>query len=1366
MAMHCVKGADMTLFARRLKRLALCFGVFFGFFVSAVADSIYVAPLTLGQNANGQLEVFKVDQTGRLFHRWRKASNGAWSSWVSLGGALLPGISIVNNSDGEMVVFGVDRTTRAMEYISQLTTNSLDWTAWTSLGGTFEAPVTAARNMDGRLVVFAVEDGSHQVKECWQRSHGGWSDWMNLGINLQAGLFATTNNDGRIELFGLGSDGALLHCWQLQANAVNQWSDWKCLGTSLQSGFTACAERTGRLEVFAVNRTNDEMLRICEAAPSDSTNWTAWESFGGKVKPGLAAAECGSSRLEVFAICMTNLMLMHRWEMYTNTSDIWSDWADLGEKSHDAPAVTVNSDGDLEVFSVDESNQDVIHHRRQFSFGNDWLDWSSLDHPEFAWASRSWQVDEGLPDNLVQAITQTIDGFLWVGTRSGLARFDGNQFLCYDSQNTPELKNSSITALCADRDGALWIGTAGGGVVRMMGGNFSEFSTTNGMAGNEIQVISQSRDGTLWIGTTTGMSQFRNGIFRNYSVKNGLLSDLVRCIYEDSDRNLWIATGKGLNRLSPDGKMDAFPMPNGLPNDSVRAICQDRAGRVWIGSNDGLLWYEWFWKIAFYAYNTKYGLSDIFVSAICEDGDGNLWVGTYSGLNRFRDGWFYNQPDGEGQLFDRVNALYVDREGDLWVGSKEGLSRLTPEKFYTYTKQQGLTHNNVMSVLQDSAGTIWAGTWGGGLDEIQNEKVTAFASTNGLSEDLILSLCAGKDGSIWAGADFDGGLMQLKNGQMTRYTWTNSLINAGLRVLHEDTDGNLWIGTDRGLNCFNNGRCITNHVTERLAGVSVRDISTDPAGALWFATANGLFCSKDRQLTAFTTTDGLPDDSLTALFTDRDGVLWIGTSGNGLVRYHNGKFASYNQKRGLYSDEIFGIAEDNAGWLWMTCSKGVFRVRKSDLEKLDRGEIDIVASLVYGRNDGMKSPQCNGGGKPSIWKSSDGRLWFPTSKGLVVVDPESVGVVGKPPAVFIETVTADAKTVEDGRTNIAGTAFALGSRSTPLRIGPGHGELEFQYAGIDYPAPEKVQFKYRLSGVDSGWMNAGGRHTAYYTHLAPGTYQFEVRACNRDGVWNQTGARIEVILLPHYWQTWWFRGALIFMVVGGASGAVLYGTRRRMQRKLAILERQQAVEKERGRIAKDMHDQIGAGLTQIGLLGEFARRDAEKIGGSKSNAEKICGMARELAQTVDEIVWTVNPKNDTLNKLGAYLAAYAEDFFQSTSIRCRLDIPPGLPAYPVSAELRHNLFLTVKEALNNIIKHSHATEARLQLAVTNAGIELVVQDDGVGFLVNGATSSRNGMSNMRERIAETGGQFEIISSPASGTRICLRIPIQIQQLNK
>lgn len=1350
-------------FAREKARGVLFLMVLFAWIHGAAAD-ISVANLFLGQNANGQLEVFKLDETGRLCHRWRKASNGAWSSWCILGGSFLPGIAVNNNAAGEMEVFGVDRENGALEFICQSATNSLDWSAWTNLGGAFEAPVTAARDADGQLEVFAVDAATHHLKHIRQAgTPSGWSDWSDLGGAVESGLMAATNKDGRLELFGLTSEGSLIYRWQLRPDAPDGWSSWVRLGRSIELGFAIAQGKSGRLELFAVSQTNGEVLRICQAAPGDCVHWTAWQGFGGNMKPGLAVGKSAHSRLEIIAVNATNSMLMHCWEMYTNDADKWSAWAELGEKSAGPPAVASNTDGDLEVFAADPANPELIHHRRQFGSSNDWLDWSSLDRPVFGWLSRTWQVDEGLPDNLVQAITQTSDGFLWVGTRGGLARFDGTQFLCYNSQNTPALKNSSITALCAARDGALWIGTDGGGLLRLKGGIFSEFCKTNGMAGDAVQVIYESRDGTLWVGTTTGMSHLQRGSFHNYSVRDGLLSDVVRCIYEDRDGYLWIATGKGLNRLAPDGTMAAFAMPNGLPNDSVRAICQDRGGRIWIGSNNGLLWYEWFWKISFYAYNTKYGLSDTFVSAICEDADDNLWVGTYSGLNRFQDGLFYSQTDSDGQPFDKVNTLFVDQQGDLWVGSKEGLSRLTQEKFFTYTKQQGLTHNNIMSVLQDQAGSIWIGTWGGGLDELKNERVTAYTSTNGLSQDLILSLCAGRDGSLWAGADFDGGLTRLKRGRLTHYSSKDGLIEAGLRVLHEDSLGNLWIGTDHGLSCFADGKAVTNSATGRLAGNSIRDICDDRSGALWFATQNGLNRWEGGQLTAFTTANGLPADALTALYVDADDTLWIGTANSGLIRYRNGRFAAYTTRQGLFSDEVFGIHDDHQDWLWMTCSKGIFRVRKTDFDDLDQGKIESLASLVYGKNDGLRSPQCNGGGKPSIWESRDGRLWFPTSKGLVTVDPKTVGVDGKPPPVFIETVVADAKTLQDGRTNLTGVTFVLAARSDPLRVPPGHGELEFHYAAVGYSAPEKEHFQYRLEPVDAGWIEADTRRVAYYTHLEPGSYRFEVRASNKDGVWNDAGAAMTLILRPHYWQTIWFRSLLAVAFVGVVSGLALYVTRRRMQRKLARLEQQHAVERERARIAKDMHDQIGAGLTQIGLLGEFARRGFARNGGAvgeaKSHVDKICDTTRELARTLDEIVWMVNPKNDTLNKLGTYLAAYAEEFFQATDVRCRLDIPPNLPASPLPTEVRHNLFLTVQEALNNIAKHSRASEARLAFLLEDSMLEIEVEDNGVGFGVAAASSSRYGISNIRERIREIGGEVEISSRAGKGTRICLRIPL-------
>lgn len=1310
--------------------------------ISVIDRAAEVAPdlrLFVGKNADGQLEVFNVDQQGELRHRWQKPASGDWSTWSSLGGTVLPGIAIANDAQGRINIFAINRTNKLLEVIREESANGHDWSEWSRLGGNVEPPLAVAQDAGGALEVFARDAVSHRIKRIRQTFfRDTWSSWSEMGVSVGGDMLVQRNKDGRLELFGMEPNNkALGHCWQNKADNADDWSEWRSLGGTILPGMATGQNAIGQLEVFAVNATNGAVNRIIQTNAGDSASWSGWVDFDGNMKPGLAVGRCGDTRLEILGVDAASGMLLHRWETLVNGSDRWSAWGSLGAAAEPYPAVIANEDGDLEVFVFDPDGSGIVNHRQQISSASDWLDWSSLDNATFPYASRTWQSDEGLPDNLVQAISQTPDGYLWVGTRSGLARFDGDQFMVYDSKNTRQLKNSSITALCSDHNGTLWIGTDGGGLVSYRDGVFSDLTTTNGLAGNAVRVIFESKDYSLWIGTTNGMSQYKEGHFQNYSRSDGLLSDVVNYIYEDRATNLWIATGQGLNRLRQGGAMDSFSMPSGLPNDSVRGICQDKGGRVWIGSNNGLLWYSWYWQNTFYAYNTRYGLSDTFVSAICEDHEGNLWVGTYSGLNRFRDGRFFNQLDNEGAPFDHVNALFEDREGDLWVGSKEGLSRLTPKRFFAYTKQQGLTHNNAMSVLEDRKGNIWIGTWGGGLDELKDERVTAYTSTN-VSQDLILSLCAGDDGSLWIGADFDGGLTRLKDGKMTHYTSAD--LDDGIRALCEDRDGKLWIGTGRGLTCFSDGH----FTSDKHDGV--RDILEDHAGNLWFGTENGLERRQGGKWTNFTSRDGLSDETVTAIYEDKDNVLWVGTAKGGLNRLRNGRFTSYTSRQGLFSDEIFSIVEDDQGWLWMSCSKGVFRVRKKDFDDYDAGRLAAVSSISYGKSDGMESPQCNGAGKPAVWKSRDGRLWYPTSKGVVEVDPATIKDDHLPPPVYIEELTVDKKPL-----------FPLqgAEAETPLQIGPGRGEMEFRYAALSLAAPERDRFKYKLEGVDSDWVDAGPRRTAYYNNVSPGHYRFQVIACNKDDVWNEIGATLEFTFEPHYWQTWWFRGLLAILVIGGASGTALYATRRKMQRQLQMLEQRNAIEKERGRIAKDIHDDLGSSLTRIMMLGE---RVEEELGNGEDvgpHIKKIVSSARHTVQSLDEIVWAVNPENDTLNGLLAYIGHYADEFFENTNVNCRLELPMELPAVSLPAETRHHLFLMVKETFNNALKHSGATEVRVEVSMNGAILEIRVEDNGRGFDPNALAGGRkgNGLENMRKRMENLGGRFEIVSSPAIGTAL-------------
>jgi ligand-binding sensor domain-containing protein/signal transduction histidine kinase len=866
-----------------------------------------------------------------------------------------------------------------------------------------------------------------------------------------------------------------------------------------------------------------------------------------------------------------------------------------------------------------------------------------------------------------------------------------------------------------------------------------------------------SRDGSLWVGTTSGLSQYKDNRFRNYTHKDGLLSDYVRSLCEDGAGSLWVATGKGLNRLQG-GVLSSYTRTNGLPDNSVRGVWQDRNGRLWIGSDKGVTCYE---QGKFSVLNAGAAQADGFVQAFCDDCQTNLWVGAFGGIYRLRKGELSPQLDSGGVPYDQINALFADREGDVWAGSREGLIRLTPRRFFTYTKRQGLSHDNIMSVIEDRAGSLWIGTWGGGLNQLTDGKVKTYTTRNGFPHDLILCVCEGRDGSLWVGADYDGGLTRLKDGQVKHYTWKDGLLNAPLRVLHEDRAGNLWIGTSKGLSCLRGGKFARGAPQSHLAGRNVRAICEDHDGRLWFGTENGLSCWKNGQYTNFMVKDGFSSNVILSLYEDAEHDLWIGTWGGGLNRWHEGKFRSYTTAQGLFSDNVLALLEDDTGYFWMSCPEGLSRVRKADLAGLDEKGSQTVHAVSYGRLDGLISVQFNGVGQPAAWKSRDGRLWFPTTKGLVAVEA-GILVNETPPPVLIEQIVVDKRPVSLVAASwTPGQAAQLprapDAADSLIRVQRDHGELEFRFTALSFPLPEKNRFKYMLEGVDADWTEAGTRRAAYYHNVNAGAYRFLVMACNNDGSWNEEPASLGIVLLPHFWQTTWFRVLAGLVVGGGLVGSVRYISVRHLKRKLASLEREQAVERERARIAKDIHDDLGSRLTQITLLSDQAQ-----VGPAlelHANACKISATAREMAQSLDEIVWAVNPQHDTLEGLVEYLSQAADDFLEDTSIRSRVKLPDNLPGCTVPADVRHQLFLAFKEALNNAVKHAAASEIQIELTAEPARLQILIADNGVGFELASPRPGGNGLHNMRKRLEVIRGQFAIASQPGHGTQITMVIPL-------
>ena len=962
---------------------------------------------------------------------------------------------------------------------------------------------------------------------------------------------------------------------------------------------------------------------------------------------------------------------------------------------------------------------------------------AASDNPVIPSSSRAWQTDEGLPQNSVHAIAQTGDGFLWVGTDDGLARFDGVRFTLFDDARAPQLRHAAITALLATPEDGLWIATAGNGLARWQAGQLELWSKTNGLPDNNVRCLLRSARGSLWVGTDQGLARMTNGTFTLVKPADGLTATAVNAICEDTLGMIRVATRHGLWSLNPQGETSEENFGLGAIKYGLKTVYSDHSGQLWFGGSGGLR-YARVSEAQPQIRSTE--LRQQIISTVMEDGLGQRWVGTFRGLVRMRGDQVVDWPLNEKSAGDAISAIFEDHEGNIWAGGRDGLYRLTPSRFANYTTRHGLIANDVMSVCEDKSGAMWIASWVGGLTRLDAAGTTQVSSTNGLTDDSVLSLHPARDGGLWVGMDFGRGLNKLNAQSQNVFTPPPGLISAPIRAIFEQADGTLWIGTGKGLNVLRNGRMETYTTRNGLAGDNVMALLEDSAGVLWVGTVGGISRWSSNRVTNLTTREGLSSNFISAFYEDAQHDLWIGTKGGGLNRWQDGKIRAYRLRDGLFSDEIFEILGDDLGYLWLSCRQGIFRVSLRELDDFDRGKVPHLNCTVFGRADGLETVQCNGVAKPAGWKSSDGRLWFATIRGAVAVEPR-IKTNDQPPPLQIEEVLADRQRLHQ----MLPSAVA----SSQLDIPAGTRELELHYTALSFQAPEKNRFRYQLEGIDSGWVEAGNRRVANYYMIAPGTYRFAVIACNNDGIWNATGASLTLRVHPHYWQTWWFKAALA--LGAGLFLVILYRAR---------VGRLREIERLRIRIASDLHDDVGSRLTKVAMVTESLNDQTPAAHPGKRHIENIVGTIRDITLAMDEIVWTINPRNDTLDNLANYIFHYAQDYFQNTGVRCRLDLPPELPDHPMSTEERHNLFMAVKEALNNILKHAAATEVRITLAISGDRLTLGITDNGCGMNPGQPNPSGNGLANMQERLRQIGGRMKLESKPGAGTTVLLEAKIK------
>jgi len=741
-----------------------------------------------------------------------------------------------------------------------------------------------------------------------------------------------------------------------------------------------------------------------------------------------------------------------------------------------------------------------------------------------------WQAEEGLPSPIVQTILQTRDGYLWVTTREGLARFDGVRFtIPFDvKQGTEALKDRQYFALTETKDGSLWT-SAAKGLARFKDGKVNYYTPTNGLPCSYVLKVFQDRQGNIWIGGTNGLARFENEQFIHYSEKDGYIEDSVRDIFEDHAGTLWIGTARGLVQVK-NGKVTQHTVQNSpemLPNNAVQCIYETRGDVLWFGTGGGLASLNKDGVSKLYTIENNSGLAHNTVRAIYEDVFGTLWVGEYGFTQQLIDGKFVHvtitgemAQDFGNMVPGYVNSMTGDHEGDIWIGTSSGLNRLRLQTFQTFSKAEGLRNIITTSVLESRNGDMWIGTWGGGLSQIHEGRIFNWNNQpgvkNSLSRDLILALCEDRNGALWIGTD-TGGLNRLKNGNFTVYMADQypGMVDNVIKVIYEDKKGTLWIGGPNGLSQYKDGkfkrmsRGPSDPENNGPVLTTIKTILEDKKGNLWIGSQEGLTRIQTNSSKTYNAQDGFPADMVNALYEDEQGALWIGTDKGGLVRFKNEQFIAYNKAMQGSFSRIIHILEDNSGNLWMSSRSGIFRLSKQELNDYASKTVTNITSVSYGKLDGMRRAQCNGVAQPAGWKTKDGRIWFPTLSGVVAVDVKNIEPNKIAPPVLIEKVLVDDKEIQ---------------RDQKAVIPPGKSHIEFQYTALSFQVPEKVIFRCQLEGADSAWQEVGAKRSMSFLNLPPGEYVFHITACNNEGIWNETGDSFAFTLGPHFYQTFSFYG--------------------------------------------------------------------------------------------------------------------------------------------------------------------------------------------------------------------------------------------------
>jgi len=952
-------------------------------------------------------------------------------------------------------------------------------------------------------------------------------------------------------------------------------------------------------------------------------------------------------------------------------------------------------------------------------------DFSNLGH-------QSWSTENGLPQNSVHQIFQSRDGYIWIATEGGIARFNGIDFKIFNHETTPAFTSDDVCCFTQDSAGSLWIGTADG-LLQYSSGTFRRYSAANGLHSGGITSLATAGDGVLLILTGNGISSFDEGHFSPLPLP---ASAIPTAMVATDDGKIWIASTSGIFQYQH-GHLRAQPLSPTPPRTDIEGIGALPNHGLWLRTSSTLTLLQNGHQSTLQAGRD---IPATRIQSVLADSRGDLWVGTNQGL------FVLDKTSAHLQLqptlgSSSILSIFQDREGDLWAGTEtSGLDILRRQNFHTLP---GLSDHMITAITQTSGGAMWVGTNGDGLDRWQSGQTQPYSTRNGLLSEIILALAPGASDSIWIGTP--DGLNHLQGPKVETFTSADGLPDDLIRSLLTDDDGSLWIGTRRGLSHWQNNRFVTftraNGLNSDLIGTLLQSHSPNSPHDLWIGTLNGLSRLHDGKITTYTTKDGLSGNTITSLAEDSHGTLWIGTKGNGLSTWSARGFTSLH--RNDLPQDIDSILEDDRGDLWLSSTRGITRVSAATLIACASSPGCNPHPVSYGRSDGMPTEEVSSMGHPAAWKTKQGLLWFATRKGVAITDPAHLAENHLAPLVVIEKFMAD---------NIE-----LPLSGAEQDISPGHNSFAFQYVGLSYVNPAKVHYRYILEGFDKQWTEAGSRRIAYYTNLPPRHYRFRVQAANNDGTWNETGAQIAFYVRPPFYRRLWFLLLSIALLVSAAI--LLYRLRvRRLQSQF------QAVLAERNRVAREIHDTLAQSFVGVSVQLELTAQLLlqSQVSAASQQIDRTREYVRDGLAEARRSIWGLRAIT-AQHALTTRLTHLAEKL---TTVQLSIHLNIGGTYRPLPPAFEDEILRIAQESLTNVGRHAKATQVFVNLRYHSSRLTLIISDDGRGFdAADNSLSGKGhfGLQGMRERADQIHAQLTIESSQGKGTTIKLDAPIVIEK---